>query len=114
MLITPPRKEIQIPRPTSSNGVAVTTVGYEDADKDPTPDTEPEDVADPVALDDRTLDAVDRKIIEVVQKLEQAGVRATDELVASRLPPNPQTDISYHRVTVNKRRCKLREKGYNV
>ena len=66
------------------------------------------------ALDDDRLDAVDRKIIEVVEKLERSGLRPTDELVASRLPPNPQTDLSYHRVTVNKRRCKLREKGYNV
>jgi hypothetical protein len=82
--------------------------------EDPTPAIDQEDEEDPVALDDDRLDAVDRKIIEVVQKLEQAGLRATDELVASRLPPNPQTDLSYHRVTVNKRRCKLREKGYNV
>jgi hypothetical protein len=67
-----------------------------------------------VALEDDRLDAVDRKIIEVVAKLERAGLRPTDELVASNLPPNPHTDLSYHRVTVNKRRCKLRDKGYNV
>ena len=76
--------------------------------------TEHADMTDSAALDDDRLDAVDRKIIEVVEKLERSGLRPTDELVASRLPPNPQTDLSYHRVTVNKRRCKLREKGYNV
>ena len=69
---------------------------------------------DPVAPDDDRLDAVDRKIIEIVQKLEQAGLRATDELVASKIPRSPRTDLSYHRVTVNRRRCKLRDKGYNV
>jgi hypothetical protein len=72
------------------------------------------DVKDSAALSDDGLDAVDRKIIEVVEKLERAGLRPTDELVASKLPPNPQTDLSYHRVTVNKRRCRLRDKGYNV
>ena len=82
--------------------------------EEPTPTTEYEDVEDPVALDDDRLDAVDRKIIEVVQKLERAGLRPTDELVASNIPRNPKTDVSYHRVTVNKRRCKLRDKGYNV
>jgi hypothetical protein len=83
-------------------------------EEEPTPPTEHEDVEAPAALGDDRLDAVDRKIIEVVEKLERAGLRPTDELVASKLPPNPQTDLSYHRVTVNKRRCKLREKGYNV
>ena len=82
--------------------------------EEPMPTTEYEDVEDPVALDDDRLDAVDRKIIEVVQKLERAGLRPTDELVASNIPRNPKTDVSYHRVTVNKRRCKLRDKGYNV
>jgi hypothetical protein len=83
-------------------------------EKEPTPATEYEGVEDPVALDDDRLDAVDRKIIEVVQKLERAGLRPTDELVASKLPRNPKTDVSYHRVTVNKRRCRLRDIGYNV
>jgi hypothetical protein len=80
----------------------------------PLPPRERGEVQDSVALDYDGLDAVDLKIIEVVQKLERAGLRATDELVASKLPPNPQTDLSYHRVTVNKRRCRLRDKGYNV
>jgi hypothetical protein len=80
----------------------------------PTPPPEYVDVEDSAALNDHTLDAVDRKIIEIVEKLERAGVRPTDELVANRLPPNPKTDLSYHRVTVNKRRCRLRDKGYNV
>jgi hypothetical protein len=82
--------------------------------EEPMPTTEYEDVEDPMALNDDRLDAVDRKIIEVVQKLERAGLRPTDELVASNIPRNPKTDVSYHRVTVNKRRCKLRDKGYNV
>lgn len=78
------------------------------------PATARADAGSNVALDDDRLDAIDRKIIEVVEKLERAGLRATDELVASRLPPNPKTSISYHRVTVNKRRCRLRDKGYKV
>lgn len=80
----------------------------------PLPPMERNDVHDGVALDDDGLDAVDLKIIEVVANLERSGLRATDELVASKLPPNPQTDLSYHRVTVNKRRCRLRDRGYNV
>ena len=72
------------------------------------------DAAGQLAEADRALDAVDRKIIEVVAQLERSGVRATDELVATRLPRNPKTDLSYHRVSVNKRRCKLRDKGYKV
>jgi hypothetical protein len=63
---------------------------------------------------DTTLDALDRSIITAVDQLHCAGLRPTDELVASRLPPNPRTDLSYHRVTVNKRRCRLRDKGYDV
>jgi hypothetical protein len=102
------RQELAKP-PSTSVQVAPQPVVAASQPEDPTPAIEKEDLQDPEALDDDRLDAVDRKIIEVVQKLEQAGVRATDELVASRLPPNPQTDISYHRVTVNKRRCKLRE-----
>jgi hypothetical protein len=82
--------------------------------EEPMPTSEHTEVKDSAALGDDRLDAVDRKIIEVVEKLERTGLRPTDELVASRLPPNPQTDLSYHRVTINKRRCKLREKGYNV
>ena len=80
----------------------------------PTPATEYRVLEDPAALNDDRLDAVDRKIIEVVQKLERAGLRPTDELVASNIPRNPKTDVSYHRVTVNKRRCRLRDIGYNV
>ena len=83
-------------------------------EEEPLPTAEYADVKDTAALTDERLDSVDRKIIEVVEKLGRAGLRPTDELVASRLPPNPQTDLSYHRVTVNKRRCKLREKGYSV
>lgn len=107
------RQELAKPTSTSVQVAPQPVVAASQPD-DPTPAIDKEDLQDPEALDDDRLDAVDRKIIEVVQKLEQAGVRATDELVASRLPPNPQTDISYHRVTVNKRRCKLREIGYNV
>ena len=80
----------------------------------PMPAAQYEDVEDPTTHDDDRLDAVDRKIIEVVQKLEHVGLRPTDELVASKLPRNPKTDLSYHRVTVNKRRCRLRDIGYNV
>jgi len=83
-------------------------------EKEPMPVAKDVDVEDSVALDDQTLDAVDRKIIEVVQMLERAGLRATDELVASKIPRSSRTDLSYHRVTVNRRRCKLRDKGYNV
>jgi hypothetical protein len=108
------RQELAKPPLTSIQAVPPPVIVAAQPVEDPTPGTDQQDEEAPVALDDDRLDAVDRKIIEVVQKLEQAGVRATDELVASRLPPNPQTDISYHRVTVNKRRCKLREKGYNV
>jgi hypothetical protein len=80
----------------------------------PLPPMERGDVQDSVALDDDGLDPVDLKIIEIVGNLERAALRATDELVASKLPPNPQTDLSYHRVTVNKRTCRLRDRGYNV
>lgn len=60
------------------------------------------------------LDPLDHKIIEVVCRLEDGGRKATDELVARRLPLNPKTDEPYHRVTINKRRCALRDKGYKV
>jgi len=63
---------------------------------------------------DDTLDPIDREIIKIVPKIECGGRRATDELVAARLPPNPKTGESYHRVTVNRRRCKLRDRGFKV
>ena len=108
------RQELSKPEPTGQRASYEPVVIAALPEKEPTPPTQQEEVEDPVALDDDRLDAVDRKIIEVVQKLERAGLRPTDELVASKLPRNPKTDVSYHRVTVNKRRCKLRDKGYNV
>jgi len=66
------------------------------------------------AADDR-LDPVDRKIIEVVRQIESEGLRATDELVALRLPVlSPRTGEPYSRKTINTRRNKLRERGYEV
>jgi hypothetical protein len=109
------RQELASPTSTVAQAVhlpVVTETAQPEEEHMPVP--EYTDVANSRALDDAGLDAVDRKIIEVVEKLERAGLRATDELVASKLPPNPQTELSYHRVTVNKRRCKLRDKGYNV
>ena len=61
-----------------------------------------------------TLDPLDQRIIEVVNKLEKRGIKATDELVAARVPPNPRTDLSYTRITINRRRNKLRDLGYEV
>jgi len=61
-----------------------------------------------------TLDPLDRKIIETVCYIEDRGLTATDELVAMRLPPNPRTGKPYHRLTVNKRRNKMRDKGHQV
>jgi len=107
------RQELSKPEPTGQRASYEPVVIAALPEKEPTPPTQQEE-EDPVALDDDRLDAVDRKIIEVVQNLERAGLRPTDELVASKLPRNPQTDVSYHRVTVNKRRCKLRDKGYSV
>lgn len=70
-------------------------------------DLPPEEVAD--------LDPLDRKIIEVVRQIEEQGLRATDDLVAKRLPVmNPNTSKPYHRVTINRRRCKLRDKCIKV
>jgi len=63
---------------------------------------------------DNTLDPLDRKIIEVVYCIEDQGLTATDELVARRLPPNPDTGEPYHRLTINRRRNKMRDKGYQV
>jgi len=63
---------------------------------------------------DNTLDPLDRKIIEVVYCIEDEGLTATDELVAGRLPPNPRTGESYHRVTINRRRNKIRDKEHQV
>ncbi len=108
------RQELVKPPSTSLQAAPQPIVVAALPEEDPTPAIEHEDVDDPVALADDRLDAVDRKIIEVVQKLERAGLRATDELVASKIPRSPRTDLSYHRVTVNRRRCKLRDKGYNV
>jgi hypothetical protein len=63
---------------------------------------------------DDTLDPLDRKIIQVVREIEDEGLRATDERVAKRLPLNPDTSESYHRVTINKRRNSMRDKYYKV
>ena len=60
------------------------------------------------------LDAIDRKIVEVVQEIEATGRIATDELVAKHLPLNPDKQEPYHRVTINRRRNKLRDRGYEV
>lgn len=61
------------------------------------------------------LDPLDRKIIEAVRQIEEQGLRATDELVAKRLPVmNPNASKPYHRVTINRRRCKLRDKCIKV
>lgn len=108
------RQELAKPPSTSVQAAPQPVVVAALSGEEPAPATEHEDVDDPVAPDDDRLDAVDRKIIEVVQKLERAGLRATDELVASKIPRSSRTDLSYHRVTVNRRRCKLRDKGYNV
>ena len=109
------REELAIPVPMVSQLAPgpVTSEGLR-PEAEPLPVAAAPGAAGEVAEADRTLDAVDRKIIEVVAQLERAGVRATDELVAARLPRNPKTDLSYHRVSVNKRRCKLRDKGYQV
>jgi len=74
------------------------------------------DTAEPTSAEDRAgdLDPLDRKIIEAVRRIEDEGLNATDNLVAARLPLNPKTNASYHRVTINKRRCKLRDRGYKV
>jgi hypothetical protein len=64
--------------------------------------------------DDVALDLVDRKIIKIVNRLLDEGLTATDEEVAAQLPSNPKTGFSYHRVTINRRRCTLRDKGYKV
>jgi hypothetical protein len=61
-----------------------------------------------------TLDPLDRKIIEVVNQIERQGLRATDRLVVMRVPLNPRTDRPYHRTTINRRRCALRDMGYKV
>lgn len=64
------------------------------------------------ALD--ALDSLDHKIIEVVHQIEDEGSIATDERVAMRSPLNPHTSKPYHRLTINRRRCALRDKGYEV
>jgi len=66
------------------------------------------------SMADNTLDPLDRKITEVVYWLEDQGRKATDELVAKWLPPNPNTGESYHRVTISRRRNKMRDKGHQV
>jgi len=60
------------------------------------------------------LDPLDHKIIEVVRQIENEGLKATDSLVALRLSLNPTTYEPYHRITINKRRNKMRDKGYRV
>lgn len=69
---------------------------------------------EPSTPDLTALGPLDRKIIEVVHKIRDEGRKATDDTVAMRLPLNPDTDEPYHRVTVNRRRCTLRDKGYKV
>jgi hypothetical protein len=107
------RQELAKPTSTSVQ-VAPQPVVAASQPEDPTSATDQEDVEDPVAMDDDRLDAVDRNLIKVVERLERAGLRPTDELVASKMHANPQTELSYSRVTINRRRCKLRDKGYNV
>jgi len=64
--------------------------------------------------DDSDLKPLDRAIIKVVRQIEDEGLKATDERVATRLSPNPQTNESYHRVTISRHRCKLRDRGFEV
>ena len=73
-----------------------------------------EDKSDPAPATHAGLDPLDHKIIEVVRQIEHEGRQATDTLVASRLPSNPRTDMSYHRVTISKRRNRMRDKGHKV
>jgi hypothetical protein len=61
------------------------------------------------------LDRVDCEIIRTVHQIEREGLNATDELVSTRLPlMSPKTGGPYARETINKRRNKLRDKGYEV
>jgi len=73
-----------------------------------------EDRADLSPMINDGLDPLDHKIIEVVRQIEDEGLKATDHLVALRLPLNPTTYEPYHRITINKRRNKMRDKGYRV
>jgi hypothetical protein len=68
----------------------------------------------PTPQADDGLDPLDRKIITVVRRIEDEGLRATDELVASRLSLNPKTNQSYHRITISRRRNRMRDNGINV
>ena len=60
------------------------------------------------------LDPLDRKIMAVVRRIDDEGLKATDELVACRLPLNPKTEQSYHRVTISRRRNRMRDNGIKV
>jgi len=73
-----------------------------------------EGTQEPSTPDLNALDPLDRKIVEVVHKIWDEGRKATDEAVAMRLPLNPDTDEPYHRVTINKHRCALRDRHYKV
>ena len=96
----------------ASHGLAVSEAA--ERKEESMPAAEEANVEDSVTANDDRLDAVDRNLIKVVERLERAGLRPTDELVASNMHPNPKTELSYNRVTINRRRCKLRDKGYNV
>ena len=56
-------QELAKPPLASVQAVPQPVVVAAQPEEDPAPATEPEDVADPVARDDRTLDAVDRNLI---------------------------------------------------
>jgi hypothetical protein len=109
------RQELAKPVATedgASHGLAVSRAA--ERKEESMPAAEEANVEDSVTAKDDRLDAVDRNLIKVVERLERAGLRPTDELVASKMHPNPRTELSYNRVTINRRRGKLRDKGYNV
>lgn len=109
------RQELAKPLATedgASHGLAVSEAA--ERKEESMPAAEEANVEDSVTPNDDRLDAVDRNLIKVVERLERAGLRPTDELVASKMHPNPKTELSYNRVTINRRRGKLRDKGYNV
>lgn len=58
-------------------------------------------------------DHTDKQIIEAVKKLRANRQRATDEEVAALLPESRPGQM-YARETVNRRRTKLRERGFDV
>jgi len=109
------REELAIPVPSMEQVRSERIEDDEPPPKaEPIPAKEAGDEGSAPVDQDSGLDALDRKIIEVVEKLWRAGVRATDDVVALRLPPNPKTELPRSRVTVNRRRCRLRDRGYKV